>query len=250
MEREVKVKSLYKALKILECFTEQEPELGITEISNELGLYKSNVHNIVTTFEKAGYIEKNLDNDKYRLGLKILELAHVMSSNISFRSAVLPYMQNIADQANEIVYFGIPNEGQVIYLDSAYPRNAIPSRSMLGRKAPMYCTAIGKAMLAYFHEDEILNILSSDAQQFTPNTIVTPEGLLQEMEKTRERGYSIDNMEHEHGIKCVGIALHNRRGQLIAGLSISGPSLRLTEDKIQDFAKLLKENANLIKERL
>ncbi len=250
MELNVKVKSLYKALKIIECFTEEQPELGITEISNKLGLYKSNVHNIITTFEQAGYIEKNPDNDKYRLGLKILELAHVASSNMSFRSVVLPYMQKIADQANETVYFGISNEGQVIYLDVAYPINAVSGRPMLGRSAPMYCTAIGKAMLACFPDDEIINIFSMGVHKYTPNTITNLNDLLNEMKKTRERGYAIDNMEHEYGIKCVGVPLYNRTNQLIAGLSVSGPSPRFTQTTIKELAELLKQNASLIKERL
>jgi len=110
MENEVKVKSLYKAIKILECFSEKKPELGITEISQQVGLYKSNVHNIISTFEALGYVESNPDNGKYRLGTKILELAHVISSNISFRRIVLPYMHEIANQTNETVYLGIPNE--------------------------------------------------------------------------------------------------------------------------------------------
>lgn len=250
MEPDVKVKSLYKALKVLECFTEEQPELGITEISNELGLYKSNVHNIISTFEVAGYVEKNPDNDKYRLGTKILELAHVTSSNISFRGIVLPYMQEIANQTNEIVYFAIPNEGQVVYLDSAYPKNAVPSRSMLGRKAPMYCTAIGKAMLSSYTDDEIIPILSKGVHKYTPNTITTIPELLEEMERVREQGYSIDNMEHEYGIKCVGVPIYNRNNQLVAGLSVSGPSPRFTKPIIRNLAELLMDKAGLIRERI
>jgi len=250
MESDVKVKSLYKALKILECFTTKNPELGITEISEKMGLYKSNVHNIITTFEKAGYMEKNPENGKYRLGLKILELAHIITSNISLRKIIVPYMQEIANKANEIVYFGIPREGQVLYLDSAYPRNSVPSRSMLGETAPMYCTAIGKAMLAWFDDREIQDIISQKLVRFTENTITNPELLMKEMKEIRKRGYAVDNMEHEYGIKCVGMAIRNRNGQVVAGLSVSGPSLRFTEDRIKELAALISQNIEAIQERL
>jgi IclR family KDG regulon transcriptional repressor len=250
LEPEVKVKSLYKALKVLECFTAREPELGITEISDKLGIYKSNVHNIVTTFEKTGYIEKNPGNGKYRLGLKILELAYIINFNISIREIVVPYMQEIANKANETVYFGIPREGQVLYLDSAYPRNSSLTRSMLGEKAPMYCTAIGKAMLAWFDNNEIMDILSQKVIKFTDNTITDPELLIKEMKEVRERGYAVDNMEHEYGIKCIGKAILNRNKQVIAALSISGPSLRFTDVRIMELAELLSRKIQFIEERL
>lgn len=250
MDDGIKIKSLYKALKILECFTVQKPELGVTEISEMLGLYKSNVHNIISTFEKAGFIEKNLENGKYRLGLKILELAHVISTNMSFRSIILPYMQQIANQANEIVYLAIPHEGQVLYLDAAFPQNSLPTRSMLGETAPMYCTGIGKAMLAYLPLETIEIIISGGLQKFTENTVISKDELLAELGRIKERGYAIDNMEHEYGIKCVGMPIRDQRGRVLAGLSISGPSLRFDDEKIEYFAQLLRENITLIQKRL
>ncbi|HAX95061.1 MAG TPA: IclR family transcriptional regulator [Prolixibacteraceae bacterium] len=247
MDRELKVKSLHKALQVLECFTSESPELGITEISEKLDLYKSNVHNIISTFEKLGYIEKNKDNDKYRLGLKILELAQVISSNISLRKVALPYMQQIADKTGEIVYLGIPSEGQVIYLDSACPRNGTPSRSMLGIRAPMYCTAIGKAMLAYLPENALTQ---QEMVRYTDNTLLSRDKLKEELKSIRENGFSLDNMEHEYGIKCIGAPIRSKKGVAVAGISISGPSLRFTKDHIPALARILLESTENIEKMI
>src|SRR5690625_4702453 len=101
MTKDIKIKSLYKALQVLDCFSVDEPELGVTEISKELSLYKSNVFNIVDTFVKAGYLEQNQENGKYKLSYKILELSQIISSNISFRKLILPYMQELANDTDE-----------------------------------------------------------------------------------------------------------------------------------------------------
>jgi IclR family KDG regulon transcriptional repressor len=250
MPEEIKVKSLYKALRILDCFSVNHPELGITELSEQLGLYKSNVHNIVDTFVKAGYLEQNPDNEKYRLGIKILELGNVISSNINFRKIILPYMQELADFTHETIYLGIPNDGEVIYLDSSSPKNQLSTRSMLGVKAALYCTGIGKAMLAYLPAEVMNSVLAKGLIKHTDHTITDREVLIAELEAIRSRGFSIDNMEHEYGIKCIGMPVLNKKKQVVAGMSISGPSLRFDEDKIEEYALKLREVVNKIKDKI
>lgn len=239
-EDQIKTKTLYKALQVLDCFNATTPELGITEISERLGLYKSNVHNIMDTFVKAGYIKKNPDNGKYRLTLKVLQLGHVVSSNISFRKTVQPHMQELADATGETVFLAIPGEdAEVVYLDSSSPRNMMTVKSVMGIKAPLYCTGIGKAMLAYLPRDVVDAVFARGLASFTDNTVTDRDALLQELETTRRRGYAIDNMEHQYGIKCVGMPIRNRKGEVVAGLSISGPSLRFDEQRIDEHVHRL-----------
>lgn len=250
MPEEIKVKSLYKALRVLDCFTVNQPELGITEISGMLGLYKSNVHNIVDTFVKAGYLEQNPENEKYKLGMKILELGHVISSNMNLRKMILPYMQELADLTGETVYLGIPNEGEVIYLESSSPKHQLSTRSMLGVKAPLYCTGIGKAMLSFLPEETVRSIIAKGLKKFTDHTITEPDRLLKEIAEIRARGYSIDNMEHEFGIKCVGMPILNKKKQVVAGISMSGPSLRYDDDKIKEYAARLQEIVHALEDKV
>lgn len=239
MTEEIKVKTLKKALDILECFSVTTPELGISEISDRLGLYKSNVHNIITTFEQCGYIEKNEETGKYRLSTKILELSYIINTNMGLHNAIHPPMSALSSEVNEVVYFAVPKGSRILYLEGVYPVNSFSARSMVGETAEMYCTSIGKAILAYLQPDQAIRAISEQSmQRHTPTTITDRTALLDELDITRKRGYSIDNMEHEFGIMCVGVPVFKRDGSLVGAMSISGPSLRM-ENRIEEYAEKL-----------
>lgn len=238
-DQQAKVKTLGKAIKILECFSIEEPELGITQISNKLGIYKSSVHNIITTLESYGYIEKNLSNDKYRLGLKMLQFSYIISNQIGFRYSVHPYLQEIAKEFSESCYFAIPNDLSVLYLDAAYPMGMVAFRTVVGDRAPLYCTGIGKAMLAYMDDKAIETVKARGFEKFTENTICSEEEYHRELSTIKQQGYSIDNMEHEYGVKCVGVPIFSHDGSVCGGLSVTGPSLRFDSKRIEQIARVL-----------
>lgn len=239
MAEEAKVKTLKKALDILSCFSVATPELGISEISERLDLYKSNVHNIISTYEQFGYIERNTENGKYRLGTKILELSYIINSNLGLHNAIQPPMSALSVEVNEVIYFAVPKGARIMYLEGVYPATSFNARSMAGETAEMYCTSLGKAILAFLPPDQAIKAISEQSMRaHTPNTITDRNALLNELELTRKRGYSIDNMEHEFGIKCVGVPVFRRDGSLLGAMSISGPSLRV-EDRIEEYAEKL-----------
>jgi DNA-binding IclR family transcriptional regulator len=239
IEKGPKIKSLAKALKILECFKDS-PEMGISEISRKMDLYKSNVYDILATFESLGYVSQN-KNGKYHLGFKILELSHVITGYMGFRQNAYPYMLKLAEKTGETVYLGVPDGVDVLYLDAAYPSNFFNTRSMLGVRAPMYCTGIGKAILANLSKDVWEAVFAQSKIKFTANTILDKQQLHDSLTETLTKGYALDNMEHSHGIKCIGVAIINDLGEVVAGISISGPSPRFDKLSIQQFVKLLKE---------
>ena len=151
-----KVKSLAKALNVLSCFTTQHPVWGISDLAERIGVTKSNIHNIVSTFCDMGYLERTPDG-RYTLGLKMLEFAFIINQNLGYPNAVYDIMVETAGQTDEIVYFGLPYGESVLYLYVAHPTNRIgvlPYRDILGETAPMYCTSLGKAMLSAMPEEE------------------------------------------------------------------------------------------------
>lgn len=243
MDIEVKVKSLKKALDILDCFTLERPELGITELSTLLSLNKSNVHNIVSTFEACGYLEQNPESEKYRLSLKILQLAHIASRNMSFQSIVHKAVNELAETFDEIVYFGIPDGENVMYMDGGFPEKVYNVRWVQGMTAPLVCTSIGKAILAYMPEEFICRVLEKPLEKFTEYTITDPEKIHAQLKHIKECGYSEDRMEHEYGIKCVGVPVFNNYGKLIGALSTTGPSLRFTDENMSAYVAALKKKA-------
>lgn len=242
-EGEIKVKSLQKSMEILECFAEKQP-LGVTEISEKLGLYKSNVHNILMTFTALGYLEQDKDTGKYHLGAEVMTLSRAFREGLDITKVAVPFMREIANEANELVYLTIPREDEVIYLEVVSPENQkLATTSIAGERCKMYCTGVGKAILANLPEEEIEKYICGELEAYTENTITDPQMLREELALTKRRGYGIDDMELMYGIKCVGIALIGHGGRIEGGLSISAPSPRMDDEKVLLCANLLKKYA-------
>lgn len=250
---DIKVKSLYKSLQILECFSVKNPELGITELSNMLGIYKSNVHNILTTLEVAGYVYKNPLTSKYSLSNKMLEYSYIITSQLNYQNIIYQVMKRISESINEISYFGIPHGKYVLYMFNTYPKiydNNYPVRSIMGEKAPMYCTSLGKAMLSTMSKEEILSRIDMDRISYTDNTLVDKEDIIEDVLLSAKRGYSIDNIEHEQDVRCVGVPIFDRNHKLLGGLSVSGVSRNFSDEKVETYSNLLMQAAFEIKSRL
>lgn len=246
----IKVKSLYKAIKLLDYFDIENPERGISELAQLSGMHKSGVHNVMTTYEACGFVVQNPETSKYRLGLKILELSNVLNHDDVFSHIIRPIMEEIAEQTRETVFLATPYGTQIIYREAAFPSHSISVRAIKGVVAPMYCTSIGKAILAFKPQSLAEEIIAQGMHSFTPNTITDPDAFREELMKIRTQGYAIDNMEHEYGIKCVGVPIRNGAGEVIGAISVTGPSLRFTDEKIHEYAQLLIERARNIRERL
>lgn len=251
-ENQSKVKSLAKALHVLEHFTIQEPELGVTELAERVGVTKSNIHNILTTFQQLGYVQR-LPNGRYTLGLKMLEYAFIINQNLGYPNAVYDIMVETAGLTDEIVYFGVPYGSDVLYLYVAHPASrlqTLPYRDMLGEKAPLCATGIGKAILAHLPEEEWDQRIPAQPRRFTVHTLVDRDSIAEELRRTRSRGYSTDNMEHDLNVRCIGVPIYNASGQLVAGMSTSGPLTNMTDEKMVECANILRNAALKMRERI
>ncbi len=233
------VKSLVRALSVLECFSVERPELGPSEIGAMLHMQKSTIYNILNTFQQCGYLTKNEQTGKYSLALKLLHFGYIVNSRYSLREMFLPVLSKIANATGELCYFGILSEEQVVYIESAVPAGQMRTRNISGERAPLYCTGLGKAMLAYLPEAQIEKILSRPMKAFTDYTITRPETLRQALEEIRQNGYAADNMEHEFGIRCVAVPVFDSHGQVVAAVSVSGPSPRFDNSVIARDAVII-----------
>ena len=250
---QIKVKSLYKCLKILECFTTKTPELGISEIAKKLDLNKSNVHNMISTLVAAGYVEKNPTTDMYRLSLKLLEFTYVITSRLDFQAVVMQVMQRLSNKLGVMIYFGVLHNSDVLYLYNTYPEsmtNEFLVRSLMGEKAPLYCTSLGKAMLSTLDEPEMRRRIGKNLYRFTPNTLVTEDAVVADVMKSAARGFAVDNCEHEMPLRCVGVPVRARDGRLVGGLCVSGPIQQVTDEKVIPFSTELIAAAFEIRSRI
>lgn len=236
----IKVKSLYKALLILEEFMTADTYLGVNQIAEALRLPKSTVSNVLSVYESRGFVERDVHSGKFKLGIKALELSNHTYQTNDVRRTLQPFMQELGRYSMENVLLATYNGGEVVYIGAVHEeRTTFNGRYLIGVRAPVYCTGVGKAMLAFLGEKELHWVLEKGLRPFTENTITDEAGLRQELEKIRGQGYAVDNMEHEFGIKCVAVPVRDSEGEVVAGLSISGPSLRMSEEKIQDYSRRL-----------
>lgn len=234
------VNSVGKALRILECFTEKQPELTLSQISLRLGFPKSTTLNLIRTLEINGYLVYLEDKQTYQLGYKILGLSYILRSSMSMIHKAIPLLEELQIKTGENIYLTSHVDGQVLFLEALYPSVRIGNYSIVGKFLPMHCTSCGKAMMAYLPEKEIDQILECwGLPAFTQNTITTRERLDAELETIRKRGYAIDVEEESLGIKCIGMAIRDTTGYPTGAVSISGTVMNMSDNLIEDYAKMI-----------
>lgn len=248
---EIKVKSIRKTIDVLNCFIVKQP-LGVTEISEKLGLYKSNVHSILSTLTALEYLDQDPETGKYYLGIGILRLGRALGNRYSFHKLASPHMQTISNETGEIVYLTVPFQNKVYYLDTAFPSSGVPHLvgSIQNVIEEMNCTSSGKAMLAFMPNDFIENYLAKPMKAQTENTITDPDVLRKELESVRRNGYATDNMEAEIGISCVAVPIRSSNGNVLGAMSVSGPSPRFGEERVKELADMLKQHVYALQKEL
>lgn len=248
-----KVKSLAKALKVLECFNAKNPELGVTQISGMLGIGKSSVSNIVSTFEQLGYLEQNVKTGRYTLGIKLLEFSYMINERLGYQRLFYDIMQNISKEFNAITYFAIYKDKRVFYLCNMYPpveAYNYPYRVIIGETAPLYCTAIGKAMMGYLPPEELEECLKLERIAYTDSTIIDEQTLRDEVAAIRRQGFALDKAEHEYGLFCMGVPVFVGDNKLFGAFSMSSPNLSFTDEHILTYSRAMKEAAQVMRERI
>jgi len=250
MEKKI-IQSIDRALQVLELFSLEKSEWGVTEISKALNIYKSNVHNVLSTLAGRGFIKKDPNTEKYSLSIKYFELGSIVIKNMDLRKIAHPYIEELSKEFNETVHLGVLDKGRVVSIEREESDKSLCSHVEIGKRTPLHCTAVGKAVMAYLSEDEInLIIRGKGLEKFTENTITTKKGLENEFKKIREQGYVVDNMEHEEGVRCVAGPIRDYTGKVIASMSVSGPAFRINESNIPNIAKKVKEYCDCISEEM
>ena len=244
------VKAVDHALMLLSCYTEEE-EMGVTELSKKLGLHKNNVFRILATLELRGYIEQNPKTEAYRLGPKVFELGLMFKYQMGLIKHARPVMQELRDRFNETVYLGVLRDVYAVYIDNVETTHTVRVVSRVGTQIPSYATAIGKVQLAYMSQDELEELFKDRRlKAYTPNTITDRDELFEHLRQVAEQGYALDNEEYQEDVKCVGAPIRDYTKYVVAGLSISAPSFRMTDERIKEMIPAVKEAALAISRQL
>lgn len=233
MSNTAKIKSLEKAINLLDLFDSSNPTRGITEVSEISGMSKSSVYKIFYTMSQLGLLMKDDKTGRYRLGYKIVQLHRNFQHTNDFIDMVNPFLRDLANKCNEAVYLAIRDQDSALYVANAFPDSRISGRSVVGIRVSMHCTAVGKCLLAYDDPEKVESLFQYRHEIYTENTITDWDKLKKELATVKSNGYAIDNMEHEYGIKCVAVPLLDKEGAIYAAISISGPSLRFDDAMIE-----------------
>ena len=228
------IKTVDKALDLLEQFNRNKDELGVTELSNRLNLHKNNVFRLLATLETKGYIEQDKATENYRLGVKSLELGQTFIKQFGLVRPLKPFLKEIVKECNEMAYIGIIRQNSVICLDVEESNQTVKVTNHVGLRLPIHCTAIGKAQIAYATEEELekLGILDN-MKRFTPNTIINKVEFIKHIKEVAKRGYALDNEEYNPGVKCVAVPIRDYTGRVVGGISVPGPSFRMTDEVLK-----------------
>lgn len=243
-------KSFRKVIRVLECFSLQEPRLSLSEIARRAELPLSTAHRILATLREARIVEQEGDRELYRLGLKLLELGSMVLANMELHREALPFIEELARESGETVHLGVFDGSEVVSIEKMDSPQGLASQITVGKSAPAYCTAVGKALLAFQPETVLDRICKLGFTGYTPRTITHSARLRKELERIRVAGYAVDDEEHHPGVRCVAAPVRDHSGNVIASLSISGPALRISTEAIPSLAQRLKEITGKLSARL
>lgn len=245
------VKSLFKMLDVLECFSSAERELSVVEIASRTGFPRTTVHRIVDSLREVGFLDQEASRDRYRLGLKLFELGSSALMNLPLYREAPPFVDTLSKLTGDDVHLCIFDGAEMVFVNRSDQHGGRPHNTVITMEAtPCHSTGVGKAALAYQSEAVIDRVMRAGLPRFTANTIVDPAVFKQELAAIRARGYSIDNCEHEVDLRCVGAPICNAAGRVFAAISASGPTRRVPHARIPELAKLVTSHAELLSIRL
>lgn len=232
------LQSVERVFMILECF-KNNPENSLTEISRSIGLHKSTTYGLVTTLKNLMILEQNNETKKYRLGLKLFRIGSWVQ--LELREICQPFLEDLLKSFDETVNLMIPYENSIVYIDKRECFRSVKISTRVGSNYPMYCTAAGKAILAFLPNVEMETILKhTDFSPYTKHTITDHSILLKELTDIRNKKYALDNEELEYGLICISSPILNYNTYPVGAISISAPKSRMNESLLERIvARLL-----------
>lgn len=247
------VQSAGRIFQIMETLAEEGP-CGLLELSHLLNLNKTTVHRLLNSLIYMGYVQQDEESLKYHMTLKIANVSGKVLKQIDLLSISQPYLKYLMEQTFETVHLVKRVDCNICYIHKLEPANtgrSIKMASFVGMISPLYCTAVGKAIMSRLSESEVREIWSKSAvSPKTQFTLRSVEQLLRELEEIRVRGYALDNEENELGVRCIATSINDYTGRAEYAISISAPTSRMSEEKILEFSSLLLDVGQILSREL
>ena len=240
-----------RALAMLEAVAQDAEGLSNAEISRKLEIPKSSASYILRTLETRGYLTRNPETGKYRVGLKILSLSRGALSGIDVREVALPIMRHLMEKTNLTCHLAILDGPDAVYIEKVEPTGFIRMDTCVGRRMRVHATSVGKALVAHIPQERLEKILTERGmEKRTPKTITTVSRLLKDLEKVREQGYAVDDEENNMGARCVGAPVFNQQGTIEAAIGLSGTINQVNPHTMPRILEHLKDAARHVSMQL
>lgn len=240
------LKSLAKVVRVLDVFSTVERALSLAEICQRTGYPKSTTHRLLASMRACGLLDQDRERDRYRLGMKLFELGNVVLANMDLHREARPFLDALTRQTGQAVHLAVFDGHRAIVIHRA---DASPDKGQAAttiEQAPVHCTGVGKAILAFQPEPVMARVLAAGLPRYADATITDPDRLRADLATTRLRGYALDDGEHQPGLRCVGAPIRDQSGRVTAAVSITGPAWRLPLSEIDSLAKVVMHSARAI----
>ena len=246
------VESVERGLNVFSFIVNSKKAVGITQISKALHLSIGSVQRVTYTLQKLGYLRKDEDIQKYSIGNNGLVLGLGIVKGLDLKRIAYPYLKELSAEINETVNLAVLDGIQIVYIDRVKTGQIININLNIGSKLPVYCTSMGKSLLAFLPNDELLELLNKiTLRPITPHTITTKARLLKELEKVKETGFSVNDKELDIGLRSVAAPVRNEYGTVVAAVNIAVPSSRVTFEELRTkFASKVIHLSKVISEAL
>jgi DNA-binding IclR family transcriptional regulator len=245
------VPAIERALMLLEFLAQSKSGFSTSEISRRLGLPKSSTYLIVETLEKRGFLQKNRQNGRYYLGLKLIALSRHAIENLDLREEAKPFLRSLMQETQLVVHMAVLDGAEAMLIDKIDAPGTGRQTSFVGRRLDVHSTGVGKALVAYISEEELALIAKVKGfPRRNDNTITTLGALKRELAQVRTLGYSMDDEEDEIGSRCIGAPVFDGNWVVVAAISVAGPAGQIPNERIPELANSVKRTAAQISAHL
>lgn len=243
--------SVERALSILEAVGQRAGGLTNSEINKRLGIPKSSASYILRVLERRGYLHRDPETGRYRLGLALLTLSRGIETGQDVREAAQPVLKQLASRCRLTAHLGMIDQGEAVYVEKVEGPGLIKMNTWPGRRTDAHSTSIGKAIIAYYPESDVDAIAERRGlARRTPRTITSLPKLKRDLELVRKRGYAVDEEENNLGVRCIAAPVFDATGEVIASINVTGTTVQIPEDSVPEIAESVKDAARRISQKI
>lgn len=239
------VKSAERVLEIFNTLAENTQGLTCKEISQKLGYAASSTFELLKTLVENGYLQMN-ENKKYFLGAMLIRLGNIVNDNLDLKNIIKPHLVELMNILLETIFLGMLSKNSIIYIDKVRSNQTVATNANVGSLKPLYCTGLGKIILAFMKEEKLHEVLEEiEFRKYTKNTIGGKEQVIEKLKEYKNQGYAIDDEEIEEGLWCLAVPIYDSKGEVNLAISVSGPKERMLAKKELITETMLKKSKEI-----